>query len=415
VLPPVLEIYIVWHPADQRGGQVADEVVRHFHGNPFTGLIGGAVEVYVRSEGWQHRGGPPRPIPYSGTALSSVVDSARLTAVVPLLGTEFAAAVQDAMGGWYEFAQEILIAHGNAPRQVGVFPILLDSGAASGTVLGEIFGGFQRLAEPPAGGAPEDKADLRCRDLAQGIAQLANGDRGSRLTVFISHTKWRGPGAEPDTSELVNQVRAIIADTRLDDFFDASDLQPGQDWSGDLSKAARNSALLAIRTDLYASRPWCQREMLLAKRQGMPVVILDALGDGEERGSFLMDHVARVPIRRTGNSWNLPDIRRGLNLLVDDCLKRALWRHQQDLATGRPELDVAWWAPHAPEPATLVAWLGERRAAGRSLSSQTLRILHPDPPLGEEELSVLQQVLDLENPPRRLDVMTPRLLAARGG
>jgi len=37
--------------------------------------------------------------------------------------------------------------------------------------------------------------------------------------------------------------------------------------------------------------------MLIAKRAGMPIVILDAPVLGEERGSFLMDHVPRVPVR----------------------------------------------------------------------------------------------------------------------
>jgi hypothetical protein len=415
VLPPVLEVYIVWHPGDVVGRQVADEVIRHFHGTPFTGLIGGAVEIYVRSEGWRHPNGSPRPIPFPGLMESSGADPARLTVVVPLLGLELADAVQGADSEWYEFIQKISASQRAAPRRVGVFPLILDPGAADQTVLGEIFNEYQRIGEPPPASALEDPVGLRCRDLAQGIAQLASQNDGLRLTVFISHTKWRGYGGELDTSELVNQVRSIIADTRLDEFFDASDLQPGSDWAEGLRVAAGSSALLAIRTDLYASRTWCQREMLIAKCQGMPIVVLDALGEGEERGSFLMDHVPRVPIRQINDSWSLPDIRRGLNLLVDDCLKRALWRHQKELAAERPELDVAWWAPHAPEPATLVAWLENEFAAARNIRNQTLRIIHPDPPLGDDELSVLQQVAGLAGMNIRLDVMTPRLLAARGG
>jgi hypothetical protein len=340
---------------------------------------------------------------------------ARLTAIVPVLDIEFATAVQGGHGEWYDFAEMIAVAQRASPGHIGIFPLLLDPGAISETILGRIFGSFQHIGAPPAGGAAEPMSDLLARDLAQAIAQLADDAAGSRLTVFISHTKRTGPDGEPDTSQLVNQVRAIIGDTRLDDFFDASDLQPGRDWSADLHSAAGKSALLAIRTDLYASRAWCQREMLIAKCHGMPIVILDALGDGEERGSFLMDHVPRVPVRRSGEGWSISDIRRGLNLLVDDCLKRALWRHQQQLAAGRAELEVSWWAPHAPEPATLAAWLEEQRSAGRLKRSPALRIMHPDPPLGEDELSVLHQIVRLDGRYGHLDIMTPRLLAARGG
>ena len=35
--------------------------------------------------------------------------------------------------------------------------------------------------------------------------------------------------------------------------------------------------------------------MITAKQAGVPVVILDALDEGEDRGSFLMDDVPRVP------------------------------------------------------------------------------------------------------------------------
>jgi hypothetical protein len=43
MLPPVLEIYVVWHPDDAAGKTAADQIVAHFHGTLFSGLIGGAA------------------------------------------------------------------------------------------------------------------------------------------------------------------------------------------------------------------------------------------------------------------------------------------------------------------------------------------------------------------------------------
>jgi hypothetical protein len=208
-------------------------------------------------------------------------------------------------------------------------------------------------------------------------------------------------------------VRDALGETRMGGFFDAHDLQPGEDWNSALRQEAGQGALLALRTDLYASREWCQREMLLAKRAGVPVVILDALGEGEERGSFLMDHVPRIPVRRQGQGWCGRDIRRGLNLLVDEYLKRVLWRRQQALAQDRPDLEVHWWAPHAPEPTTVTAWLISWRAEVGASAIAAPRILHPDPPLGAEERRVLDELAKLVGAPG-VDVMTPRQLAARG-
>lgn len=105
-----------------------------------------------------------------------------------------------------------------------------------------------------------------------------------------------------------------------------------------------------------------------------------------------------------------------MNLLVDECLKRELWKQQQILAAARPDLAVSWWAPHAPEPLTLIQWLEDAKAAGRvPPPPQSLRILHPDPPLGPDEPRVLEQFLALVGMLDRLDVMTPRQLAGRGG
>lgn len=37
-----------------------------------------------------------------------------------------------------------------------------------------------------------------------------------------------------DVDSLVNLVRKVIDNTRLDEFFDANDLQPGMDWGAEL-------------------------------------------------------------------------------------------------------------------------------------------------------------------------------------
>src|SRR5262249_40353985 len=154
--------------------------------------------------------------------------------------------------------------------------------------LCRIFGRFQFIATATPGTQAEPEAELRCRDLAQSIAQLSGQQR---LKVFISHTKHPSCREESGVTELIDRVRWIIGQTRLSQFFDANDLQPGQDWDNALREGAAIGALIALRTDLYSSREWCQREMLIAKQTGLPVVILDAPGSGDQRGSFLMDHV----------------------------------------------------------------------------------------------------------------------------
>lgn len=417
MLPPVLEIYVVWHRIDARGAAIAKEFVEHFHGTVFSGLIGGAIEVYVRNAGWRSVEDAPRPIPVQAGTLPAGIPAARFVAVVPIMGNGLAGAVQPGTGPWYAYLHELTEAQERDASRIGIFPYLVDPAAARGTRLGELLGKFLRIAATPPAGGGETEQTLRCRDLAQGIAQMLMGGADKRLTVFLSHTKRNSPGEGAKVDALVEAVREVIRNTRLQEFFDAADLQVGRDWSAELQQKAGTSALLAVRTDLYPSREWCQREMLTAKRQGMPVVIMDAIGEGEERGSFLMDHVPRVPARMAGNSWNQADIRRSLNLLVDECLKRALWQRQRELAEseGMPHR-IAWWAPHAPEPITLMRWLAEAKSVGgSSTADENLIILHPDPPLGPDEKLILNEMAALGGIKQQLDIVTPRLLAARGG
>jgi len=415
MLPPVLEVYVVHHPGDDEGRRAAEQLFEHFHGASYIGLIGGAIELYVRSASWSAGGsGAPRAIPFPGKADANGVSAAEVVAIVPCVGLELARAVE-ARGPWADFLEGIVGAANAAPDRVGVFPLRLGEAGGHDTLLAKLLSPFQFIAAPSGLGPPEPEAECRARDLAQGLAQLILGPE-SRLQVFISHTRRTGLGEDEDVPALIRYVREIISETRLRSFFDASDLQAGRDWDTDLRRNAATSALLALRTDLYAGRVWCQREMLTAKRAGMPVVILDSLGRGEERGSFLMDHIPRIPVRADGADWSKPDIRRSLNLLVDECLKRAIWGIQQKLGAARGDLAAAWWAPHAPEPITLTHWLREQAASGtKVLGSMPLRILHPDPPLGPDEREALAELLQLTGHDGGLDVMTPRGLAARGG
>lgn len=418
MVPPVLEVFVLWHPADEAaGGALMKRLVEHFHGNAYSGLLGGAIEVFARSQGWMSPQDAPRPLPLVGAAAPSDVPATELTAVVVWMGLGLARAVETAGSPWATYLETLRGNQAQAPNRLQFFPIRpAQGGAASPSQLCQLISN-QAIAdvEPLA----------TCRDLAQGIAQWAakmTTATDERLKVFISHTKHDVADGKR-VAKLIGQVRARIdGASRLGSFFDSNALQPGEDWADHLREAASRMALLALRTDLYASREWCQREMLLAKRHGVPVVVLDALERGEERGSFLMDHVTRVPVRKKEDGWDDEHIDIGLARLVDACLQRELWRRQAN-STNLPEnFQVDWWSAHAPEPATLVGWLSSAAVAEGTATTATpplvserrLCILHPDPPLGPEECDVLERIAKLAGWSRGLDIVTPRILAARG-
>jgi len=406
--PPILEIYVVWHPDDDLGYQVADWLTDHFHGPAFAGLAGGAVEVYRRSTGWQSPAGPPRSLPFMDP-LPSGLPPAQITVVVPVLGRGMARAVRDSEE-WREYMLQTFAADGELHREappgiaVGVYPLRTPRADLSGSQLAEI-------AAPPQA-LPADAASSSAtlaRELAQAIAQRLHredgGPSGDRISVFVSHTK-RHTQSEVDAGpRLVTAVRDVLQNTRLDAFFDAHDLQTGQDWEARLDAEAGRNALLMVRTDLYSSREWTQREVLAAKSHDLPVVALFAVRSQEDRGSFLMDHVPVIPCAPDGPE---EAIERALNRLVDETLKSALWNAQRVYLQSQ---GFDWLPAHAPEPVTLASWL-QRQSNGRG---PELMIMHPDPPLGPRELDVIIDLCRLAGFGGNVDVLTPRTFAARGG
>lgn len=411
MLPPILEVFVVFHPDDHDGEVVAEMLLERFRGNAYSGLIGGAVDVYIRSASATHDPtGAPRSLPCI-EALPYGVPPPALTAIVLVAGTELAASLQEP-GPWRDYVQSLVDARTADPEHVGLFNVRIALNVFDGTTLGEITGQIQGIGDGEIG-TDEFRTSV-CRDLAQGITQMGDEDP-DRITVFVSHTKRLSSVEQERVSELVALVREVIANTRLTEFFDAHDLQPNTDWKPAIEAVAATAALLAVRTDRYSSREWCQREVLTAKRAGMPVVILDALTDGEERGSFVMDHVPRSPGRIEGEGWSRDDVVKALGHLVDECLKRVLWRRQEQIAAkvGLP-VDVDWWAPHAPEPTTLVDWL-DNHPGLPAQRKEPILILHPDPPLGPDEVDVLEQIARIASMHNEIEFLTPRGLAARGG
>lgn len=401
-LPPILEVFLVWHPDDGDVGEpAAATLATHFHSTAFSGLAGGAVEFYVRNEGWESASGAPRPLAFM-IPWPHGLPSAEFTAVVPVLGSGMARAYsQDAE--WREYLQAIFAANGT--NGIGVYPIRDPEAGIDSSGLIEAVGSIQTLHRDSTSDGP-----TLCRDLSQAITQNLNpGTEGpARIKVFVSHTKHHSPDElDTDGEVLFESVREVLRSTRLDEFFDASDLQPGSKWAETLDAEAGRCALLMVRTDKYAGREWTQREVFIAKKHDLPIVVLYALRSGEERGSFLMDHVPAIPCNLDNPRQ---DIIKALNRIVDESLKRELWKAQ---TVYMAQHGFDWLPVHAPEPVTAGGWL--RRHQQERPTDNHVWVVHPDPPLGPNERDVIVELCALAGYSDQVDIFTPRTFAARGG
>lgn len=402
MLPPILEIYVVWHPEDRQGSQIAKWLLEHFRGTPYTGLIGGAIEVYERSVRWSPGSDAPRPVPCQ-SPLPYGLPQAQVTVIVPILGVHLARAVAQTSSDWRGYLESIREAERtDTARQVSIFPVQLEG--AGGSTLDRLMGDLQHLHSSSV-----VSAAVLCRELAQAITQFMGDPLGQRLKVFISHTKRHSQDQEPGyVNDLINRIRTTVTGTHLSGYFDTSDLQLGSNWKQELLTEASSNALLAVRTDLYARREWCQREFLVAKRSGMPIVTLSAINQAEERGSFIMDHVPVVCCRRTDEEAMQSSIDNALNMLVDEALTATLWRRQQSMLQ---RMGFDWMPLHAPEPITLIPWFLDNRQ--RTKEQRPVLVMHPDPPLGPEEVRVIDELLEVASSASKVDIVTPRTYESR--
>ena len=273
-----------------------------------------------------------------------------------------------------------------------MFPVALTQGALNVGLEKTNFIQLQRRKgfEARRTGLVERLTHELCRLLygRETVKQASPGARPS-LELFISHAKLDG-------LKIAEQLRDYVHKRlELGTFFDAIDIPPGEDFAKVLEERAGRASLIAIQTDAYGTREWCRREVLVAKNHGRPVVVVNAVEQGEER-SF--PYLGNVPTLR----W-APDRPRdasrasdALALVLREVLRDAYFReHLKALGALKHSAGEYVVLPRPPELMTF------RRARGSRV------LLYPDPPLGDEEVELLTD----HQPRTRL--LTPTLMAVR--
>lgn len=199
------------------------------------------------------------------------------------------------------------------------------------------------------------------------------------ITVFLSHAKADG------TTIAAEFIDHLQQHTRLGSFFDAHDIAPAFRFADEIEQRAAQSILLVIRTDAYGTREWCQREVLAAKRAGVPVVVADALEDTERR---VFPYLGNVPTIRY-RAHDPQRHERVLDLLLDETLRQLHFKRRVDrlLSDARGAKPVVLGA--APELVGFALARERERRAGGATRRRTRRVVYPDPPLTAPEIEVL--------------------------
>lgn len=363
-----LNVYVVWKPetdaagiAKSRGLELARLIYSTFVRDIEKPLdYGLGIPIFFRSAAADEGARTPLPID---------LEQAERSAVILLVNS---AMVTDPE--WGEYVKEL---SGQA-RAVGgrhrIFPVSLSKAALQfDAALGQT--NFIRYHDFNNDGG-QNSSELMLW-LTHELCRFLNWPRSAEpgavlsskpIRLFISHAK-------QDGVPLAERFREAIADTPAAVFFDSIDIAPGYDFGTEIEGSIRESTLLVLQSDVYSSRPWCRREVLMAKKMNRPIIIVNAIEEDEKR-SF--PYMGNVPlIRWTGKNHQRIvglALREHLRFLYNECRIYALRR------AGRiPEGALVLTRP--PEI------LDFQNIAARAADGEDSKalVIYPDPPLGAEE------------------------------
>jgi hypothetical protein len=381
---PRLLIYVVWHPAFERGPKLAESIYAHFSRDPErTNARGLGIPVFFRSAAIV-QGQPPPPI---------AVNAARHTAIIVLVDPKMVIA-----DGWDAYVAELWQQVGAAPDRHRLFPVAFDDTAyqLSPQVAAA---NFIRLQ----GHKPEDGPGFLLNRLTNELGRLLTqrptlttvetelkNASPPKMRLFISHAKLDG---EKTAILLRDYIHDNLA---LDTFFDAIDIAAGFSFEDEINAGIDTATFVVVHTDAYASRVWCQHEVIRAKRHLRPLVVIHAIEEGEAR-SF--PYIGNVPTIR----WRAEEplrVEAVIGLVLREVLRSEYFqRHFDDLKKLFGVPDTVRALPRAPELLTCLALRAE--------SEKVPYFVYPDPPLAKQELDLLTEL----DPNLRL--ITPTLLFVR--
>lgn len=363
--PPPFLIHVTWHPGCHRAARLAERIRSHFGTHRFRNVVGGAG-IHVAFQGTLGSGAP-MPLPVNWHVGCPI-------AIVAMIDRSLA---EDAE--WVGHLRDLGRRAATQGPGARLFPVVMESGVLDLLELDE-----QALRWDQWNSANEAREQRLIRELAYEFARMLRhhlrvlrrpiGDQPGlggyleKIQTFLSHTKHDGHGK--DVAEAIR--RWLNQNSALSSFLDVYDLPGGLPFSDVIDHHIGKSVFLAIHTDHYSSREWCRREVIEAKRRGVPMIVVDCLHTGDERA---FPYLGNAPVVRMDPvaKDRLPEI---AGRLLDEVLVDFLWRCRVEALPERPASTVFMARP--PELVSLATLAAKQDMRGA--------VVYPDPPLGKEEM-----------------------------
>ncbi len=369
---PPLRVLVLFHPASASSRELALGLYRRLTGTGGTPGLRIPVAFSPVREGHL----PPETLD---------VDSAEHTLVVALVDGRMAqrARPEDRLSAdkWADLVAGLTARLVVPASPHGLLPVAVDS-KAFGLSKALADRSFVRLDRFDT--EPERKPDELCFHVAAAALQLLAGRQlpeepsgKAPIQLFVSHAKADlpkapNPPSPPSSEGPVLELLNLLAQGPVDAWYDAKRIPRGMRFDEALRQGViKCDVVVCIVTDAWSEREWCRREALIAKREAIPLVMVDALQSQIPR---LFPYVGNARTLRweTGRS----------HAVVLAALLEALRHEHAEAVLHRRKRANEVILGIQPETLTLLR-----------LPPDTQRVVYPDPPLPQEELEELLPVL----------------------
>ncbi|WP_373700751.1 TIR domain-containing protein [Neisseria dentiae] len=209
-----------------------------------------------------------------------------------------------------------------------------------------------------------------------GLNDIAPSHTGieSSIKLFLSHAKKGDTGLKHAES-----IKRFLDNSNMKRFFDANEISPGFRFDNEIENHIKNSTIIAIASDAYSSRYWCQREILCAKRERRPIILVNSLEHYEDRVFPAASNIPCVHI--TAEPLDEKNI---LRILIAALLETIRFRHAHKLL--KYYQNQGWIDKSAQifaRPPEIQQIVDLVRNNDEKISELT--ICYPEPPLYKEE------------------------------
>lgn len=201
----------------------------------------------------------------------------------------------------------------------------------------------------------------------------------SPVKLFLSHAK-------KDGLETTKRFKAFVdAELKLDVFFDTVDIADGYEFEKQIEANIKNSALVVFHTDEYSAREWCRIEVLVAKRNKCSIVVVHDIKNGEKRSFPYLGNTPTIKIQEDEADSFFQIVNLTLYQVLNNLFQiELLESFQKHFPIDKTEF-ISISSP--PELFNYIDIFKRKEEI-----KQRLVILYPEPPLGAEELKILNEI-----------------------